>query len=87
MTENRLRIDAEKHLDQWIKDADLRQGNTPNSAAKLLDAFLEYLHCRGVTVPVSKHLFGRLMTARFYKNQNRSNYKMAYYLCKDYVGT
>jgi len=70
-------------FEEWVESRGLSDGAYETSVDTLLVAFLGYVDGK---VPVTKAYFGRLLTSRFLKKQNRKTLKQNYYVNVDLTG-
>lgn len=73
----KLREEFDKKLEQWLEKSNLSTGSTGVSVNILIEDFNRFLQG---SLPVSKAMFGRAMSARFLKKQNRKTLEMEYFV-------
>lgn len=78
----KLRTAIELAVDEWMTNDDIKQGDVPVSIDRLLESFKAYLQGR---LPVTKAIFGKCLTKRFFKKQNIVTWEQQYYVNKEAI--
>lgn len=73
----KLREEFDIMLDNWLASKQIVKGSNGVSVNVLLADF-EVFACD--TIPITKAMFGRAMTERFVKKQNRQTLEQNYYI-------
>lgn len=76
----KLREEFDKKVDQWLISNSIEAGSTGISVNILLEDFSRFVNS---TIPVTKAMFGRVMTKKFIKKQNRKTLEQEYYINKE----
>lgn len=76
---NRLRKEFDACFIKWLEQNAISRGNKNVSINRLLRSFEDYV---SETIPVTKAMFGRAMSARFVKKQNPNTLETEYYINK-----